>query len=57
MSMLSLHGGIVAHSIPTLCLLGDMPATQGDDKWSLESNNKMIRSYNTNDLRMTIVYR
>ncbi len=34
-----------------------MVVNQGDDKWSLESNNKMIRSYDTNDLRMTIVYR
>ena len=30
---------------------------QGEDKWSLESNGKAVKSYGTDDLRMTIVYR
>lgn len=29
----------------------------GDEKWELKEENKTIRQYDTNDLRMTVVYR
>lgn len=35
----------------------DLHMLQGGDKWTLESNGKAIKNYDTSDLRMTIVYR
>ena len=32
-------------------------ALQGDEKWALESNGKAVKTHDTSDLRMTIVYR
>lgn len=29
----------------------------GDEKWELREDNKTVRQYDTNDLRMTLVYR
>lgn len=35
----------------------DVCALQGGEKWTLESNGKAMKTYDTKDLRMTIVYR
>ena len=39
------------------CVCVDVCALQGDEKWTLESNGKAVKTYDTSDLRMTIVYR
>ncbi len=55
------NNAVVYQVTPACPLFGflwrDMLARQGDDKWNLESNGKAVKSYGTDDLRMTIVYR
>jgi hypothetical protein len=52
----------VVYQVAPACLLfcflwRDVLARQGEDKWNLESNGRAVKSYGTDDLRMTIVYR